>query len=273
MAAGTLVNPYSNPWETKTVIGKYILNRPLDRITRIARQMYSLVPVRISGKFYPFLHPIARYLDNTIVIARSGSIYEDPRWPYFNDVFAAVAEKNIEGDYLEFGVFYGKTTLMAMVLAEKFDIAELRIFGFDSFSGFPYNEGPFTEKRVSSSVGLFRRYIRSRGMNPDNVTLTEGVYSDSLTSEVKEYHRISRAAIVHVDCDQYLSTRDVLSFIEDLVNPGSVIIFDDWDSFDEFAGHDQAHNYGEQKAFAEWGLRDRFQDLYHSGERKAFIMT
>ena len=35
-------------------------------------------------------------------------------------------------------------------------------------------------------------------------------------------------AMVNVDRDLYPSTKEVLSFVEDLVQPGTIIIFDHW---------------------------------------------
>ena len=49
-----------------------------------------------------------------------------------------------------------------------------------------------------------------------------------------------------IDVDYYKSTVEVLSFIEPLLNDGTIIIFDDWFNY---KGHP---NRGEQKAFREW---------------------
>jgi len=255
------------------MVARTLWKKSFDYTARSSRAFYRFLPSQVTSVIYPLLHPIARYLDDSFLISQLPSLSADPRLPYFERVFQTVAVDGVEGDYLEFGVFYGRTVLMALTFAETYKLDDMRLFGFDSFAGFPYNEGPSTEKRASSSVGLFNRYISSQGKDPKKVTLIEGIYSDSLKESVKTKNGITSAAIVHIDCDQYLSTRDVLQFIQDLVHQGTILIFDDWDSFDEFAGADQAKNYGEQKAFEEWCLQNRFQEFYHSGERMAFIMV
>ncbi len=66
------------------------------------------------------------------------------------------------------------------------------------------------------------------------------------------------AHIVHVDCDLYVSTVPVLEFLAPLLGKGSVIIFDDWFSF-----YDEPDPWihGEQRAFNERPLRDRFDPV------------
>ena len=55
-----------------------------------------------------------------------------------------------------------------------------------------------------------------------------------------------------IDCDLYSSTRDVLSWLENLLKDGSILIFDDWETFGNNPG------LGQQRAFGEF-LRDNLQ--------------
>jgi len=104
------------------------------------------------------------------------------------------------------------------------------------------------------------------------VVVVEGLYNESLTTAVKKHHALTKAAVVHIDCDHYLSTKDVLSYIESVIHPGTILIFDDWHDLDEYFGVEEAKNFGEQRAFNEWALPDRFAEFYHSGIQKAFIL-
>ena len=113
--------------------------------------------------------------------------------------------------------------------------------------------------------------IRSHGVDTRKVVAVQGVFSESLTDELKERHKLERAAIIHVDCDLYQSTVDVLRFIEGLVRQGTILIFDDWHEFDHFAGPKDAANYGEQRAFQEWSMSNEFTEFYHFWPYKAFI--
>lgn len=43
----------------------------------------------------------------------------------------------VEGDYLEFGVFWRNTFLAAYHNAQRFGLKDMRFYGFDSFEGLP----------------------------------------------------------------------------------------------------------------------------------------
>jgi hypothetical protein len=49
-----------------------------------------------------------------------------------------------------------------------------------------------------------------------------------------------------IDCDLYSSTKPVLEFITNLIDNGTILIFDDWFSYKG------SPNHGEQKACNEW---------------------
>lgn len=57
---------------------------------------------------------------------------------------------------------------------------------------------------------------------------------------------IKKLAFVHIDCDYYSSTKEVLNYIEPYLQEGTVILFDDYYCF---KGNEQ---YGEQRAFNEF---------------------
>ena len=89
-----------------------------------------------------------------------------------------------------------------------------------------------------------------------------------MNENVKEAYDI-KASIVHIDCDLYDSTKEVLNFIENIIILGTILIFDDWDSFKD----EDVENMGERKAFKEWSLFNCFDELCDFGGcGKAFIM-
>jgi hypothetical protein len=86
----------------------------------------------------------------------------------------------------------------------------------------------------------------------------KGWFDKSLTPELKQQHNMKAASIVHIDCDFYESTVPALEFCTDLLQNGSVVIFDDWWMY-----HGRSDR-GEQRAFNEWKER-------HSITTKEFI--
>jgi hypothetical protein len=111
----------------------------------------------------------------------------------------------------------------------------------------------------------FLSIVRKAGADMKRVIAVDGIYSKTLTPELKQQHRLQRAAFIHVDCDLYTSTREVLAFVADLVVKGTVLAFDDWNCFE---GQELG---GEPKAFAEWPLQGRFEELYTARQQKGFI--
>lgn len=112
--------------------------------------------------------------------------------------------------------------------------------------------------------------VKKAGVSATKVIPVKGWYEQSLTCDVKRDHRLNRAAVIHVDCDLYSSTAEVLTFIEDVVQPGTIITFDDGYVFRD---EKKPEDFGEQKAFNQWALRHAFQDFYEFSTTKAFIMT
>jgi hypothetical protein len=96
----------------------------------------------------------------------------------------------------------------------------------------------------------------------------KGFYDASLTPELAQRLLPRKAAVIYVDCDLYLSTIPVLEFIVPFLQPGTVIVFDDWNCF--LADPDK----GERRAWREFRERHpalRFEDFAQTGMQKAFV--
>lgn len=160
--------------------------------------------------------------------------------------------------YYEFGVSSATSTesyaRAAMRAAGKLGIApeSFRIVGFDTFEGLPEKDSgadghptwgkglmAYDEKHALEKIG-------KTGFPLDSVRLVKGVYSESLTPELREELEGHRPSIVNIDCDYYSSARDALEFLRPLLSSGTIFYFDDiW----AFHGHPE---YGELKAIREF---------------------
>jgi len=228
----------------------------------------SSLPALIALLDYLYLRlplPISAYVYS---IARN-TLFRDARRPYFETIFENVSSAKLEGDYLEFGVFRGTSFIMASKLAQTYNMPAMRLFAFDSFEGLPNSEGKaFTQSEFLCSEVLFKKIIEKAGVDLSKVVIVKGFYSNILNENIKNKHNI-KATIVHIDCDLYSSTKEVLDFIENIVTHGTILIFDDWDSFKD----EDVENMGERKAFKEWSLFNCFDELCDfRGCGKAFIM-
>ena len=129
---------------------------------------------------------------------------------------------SLEGDVLEFGVYNGESLL---------DFAERcprrKVYGFDSFEGLP--EAWWTRPK-----GTFQTALPN--IDKPNVTLVKGLFDDSLPGFLQRWE--GTAAIVHVDCDLYKSTLSCLLPILSRCQKGTVILFDEYYNYSDFAQHE-----------------------------------
>ena len=163
----------------------------------------------------------------------------------------AIKNWGIAGDYLEFGVYRGKSFSFAMKQAKRWGL-DLHFYAFDSFEGLPpvdeqlNKPGTFHQHEYACSEEDFRLILSQGGLDLNRVTTVPGFYDKSLNDTTKKRLPLREAAVVWIDCDIYESTAAVLDFVSDYLKTGTVVVFDDWFAF----GGDQ--NLGEIRAANEW---------------------
>ncbi len=167
----------------------------------------------------------------------------------------------IEGDILEFGVFMGQSLSM-LSYAYRFNwINDMlrRIVGFDSFEGLDEEfEGHPRWKQGFCKINHRLNTILPVGspVTPKGVIdlfavcklsppeLEVGKFSDVIPKVIGNKYK--KAALVHIDCDLYEATRDVLNYLEPILQDGTMILFDDWFNY---KGNPRK---GEARAFKEF---------------------
>jgi len=152
----------------------------------------------------------------------------DPRhsfWDYLRFCVANVPDR--PGLWLEFGVGDGTTLGFIADLRE-----DRTVYGFDSFEGLP-------EEWRMSDVRLYpkKKYSRN-GISPifhqKNIQIVPGYFNESLPKFLDKHKE--KCSFVHIDCDLYSSTLDVL---ENLVRArrivsGTTILFDEFHNYQYF---------------------------------------
>lgn len=137
------------------------------------------------------------------------------------------------GDVIECGVYRaGNTLLMADALRSS-GSAKI-IHGFDSFEGMPeaqsqdalpsgeivYQQGVLAH----TSLAVGREKMKVFG-HQDRVIFHQGFFQDVMPGAISADSRFS---FVIIDCDQYAGTKFCLEFLYDKVNPGGMILIDDY---------------------------------------------
>lgn len=151
------------------------------------------------------------------------------RYLYFKEMLESVSD--VEGDIVECGVSIGHGALLFTLLSEYIGV-ERTYLGFDSFEGFPspvaadeqtpivgsdfYASPPEAVLRVLKDGRVPAEVIQSR------IRLVKGWFADTLP----QYG--GRIALLHLDCDLYDSYKCALESLYDRVQPGGVILFDEY---------------------------------------------
>tara|TARA_Y100000310_G_scaffold315737_1_gene366626 strand:+ start:10657 stop:11358 length:702 start_codon:yes stop_codon:yes gene_type:complete len=175
------------------------------------------------------------------------------------DAMEYVVASELDGDYMEFGTYRGKSFVAAYHLAKMRKLDKMHFWAFDSFEGLPKLTGVdadgfqhFKGGQYECSVGDFKAIMRDKLVDLKDYTIVKGFFDKSLkdmfTLRLVEGRK---AAVILMDADLYESTVPALDFITPLVQDGTVLIFDDWYSFRADP------NRGERQAFKEWLAKNK----------------
>lgn len=177
------------------------------------------------------------------------------RMRLLDTIMGFVKDCKVEGCYMEFGSADGDSLGDSFAAARRRGLA-MDFYVFDSFQGLPKPTGldgdgsTYQEGQFACGLEQFKRNVRRLGVDLNRVTLCPGWYSQTLTPELKRKLPVRKAAVVLIDCDLYESTVPVLEFITDYIQDGTVLIFDDWFSYQGRTDR------GEARAFTEWLRRN-----------------
>ncbi|MBM6997261.1 class I SAM-dependent methyltransferase [Paenibacillus sp. DXFW5] len=133
------------------------------------------------------------------------------------------------GLFMEFGVYKGATINFISSKVDK------TVYGFDSFEGLP------EYWRDGYSAAHFK--VEEVPVVNNNVELVKGWFNQTLPQFIG-FHS-GNCSFIHIDCDLYSSTKDIIDVLKERITKETVIVFD------EFFNYPGWRN-GEYKAFMEY---------------------
>jgi predicted O-methyltransferase YrrM len=147
---------------------------------------------------------------------------------------AVALSRPVPGNIVEFGTWEGHSTRVIrdeLWRARVWERAQRRkrIFACDSFEGLAEDYEHFKAGTFATEVPTLR-----------GVRIVKGFFEDSLTPELSA--EVGRVSFAHLDADLYSSTLKALNWLTPLLQPGSILLFD------ELLGEDPA----EARALVEW---------------------
>lgn len=148
---------------------------------------------------------------------------------------------DVKGEIAEFGTMTGWT---ASIIARSMHLLDLPHYSpksihlFDSFQGLPESESPVDQSSPHVKTGTWKAgtckgiterqlYNKVRRFLPnERIHIYNGWFSNTLPTVAKG----TTFAMLHIDCDLYQSTMDVLEycFSKRLIAEGAAIFFDDF---------------------------------------------
>jgi O-methyltransferase len=161
--------------------------------------------------------------------------------------------QRLKGVVAEFGMFKGGTTLLLSKFIEEIG-ADWKIFGFDTFDGFPPKRSALDMYAhpdcVFRDVDLVKAVFAGR-----NVEVVEGDVVQTV-SQLRDQNLV----LSFVDTDNYSSASAIIRVIADRTVVGGAIVFDHW------TGHDRhLDTIGERIAAKALAADERYFNLHGTG--------
>lgn len=192
---------------------RFEIERELGKLTQLVKEVDRKREISVQFDLESALQRIsletsARYISKHMQHAR-----------IFKDKFSLLkfamekAHCSIDGVILEFGVYKGET------LEYIADNTEAAVYGFDSFLGLPESwRSGFEEGHFKTVPPI---------LDQQNIKLVVGSFNDSLPKFIQEHSKLN-LKMIHIDCDLYSSTRDVLTQLHPFLQSGVTIVFDEY---------------------------------------------
>lgn len=160
-------------------------------------------------------------------------------WKRLNNVQVCIEEvikNNIEGDFVEAGVWNGGTTIFMRSILKTNGITNRKVWVADSFEGCPIpnpekypqdtNFNLFLRKDYAISLDQVKSNFAKYDLLDEQVCFLQGWFKDTLP-----FAPIEKLALLRVDGDLYESTMDVMTSLYPKLSIGGYVIIDDYNCY------------------------------------------
>ena len=176
------------------------------------------------------------------------------RFDFYRCAMDYIVENDLAGSYFEFGTHRARTFTMVMGLDEFYaknhgptggDLIPKssggfmdKYFAFDSFEGWPADTNTpvmpqYKPGGAKTDSEEFLNLLTSYGQSTERVELVKGFYEKSLTKSlaIRFANENVKASLITVDCNLYESYKSVFAWVEQFMQPGTVLYLDDLNTF------------------------------------------
>ena len=219
---------------------------------KLVHKFFALLNLKITKLNYGHKEfPIVEANQDEIKLLETSAKYSMTslarRWALINAI-KHVKNQNIEGDFVECGVWKGGNLIIYSSLNKKYNLQK-EIFGYDTFSGMSEPtihdnnflninaKDEWEKNKKSDNINLsFNCYssleevkmnikLSSGNKSLDNINLIEGKVEDTLKISKNLPEKIS---ILRLDTDWYESTKIELEVLFPKLSKGGILIIDDY---------------------------------------------
>jgi len=179
---------------------------------------------------------------------------QSQRFEFYRNALDFIISNHIAGSYFEFGTHRARTFTMVMGL-DDFYASNMgatagglspkssggfmdKYFAFDSFEGWPSTVGitsdpQFKAGGAKTEATEFLNLLTRYGQSTERVELIKGFYERSLTKDLatRFVNENVKVSLVTVDCNLYESYKSVFAWIDEFLQPGTVLYLDDLNTF------------------------------------------
>ena len=182
--------------------------------------------------------------NKSVEIAKKYSMTSNYRLWSIVQIIKYLNEKNIDGDFVECGVWKGGNLILMKMYVDKFNLNKT-IFGFDTFEGMTKPGDYDISFSNKNSIKIFKKFqtgenssdwcnaskeevlsnIKKELFNNEGIYLVEGRVEETLLNEKNLPKKIS---LLRLDTDFYQSTKIELEILFPRLVKGGVLIIDDY---------------------------------------------
>ena len=182
------------------------------------------------------------------------------------------------GSYIEFGVFTGSSFNFAMKANKRIDKllgnSNCNFIGFDSFEGFGKVEKSDDHPRFKNNTFSVNeeKVLKNIKKNSNNQVyqIVKGFFHSTLRKSPKDYN-IIKARVILIDCDLKEPTVLALNFVKNILQKGTIILFDDYIFY---KGDENKGEFGAFEEFKKNNPNIKFRHAFEYGYgSKAFIVS
>ncbi|MEI6096672.1 MAG: hypothetical protein WCR08_14655 [Gammaproteobacteria bacterium] len=179
---------------------------------------------------------------------------QSQKFEFYRNAMDFIIGNHIAGSYFEFGTHRARTFTMVMSL-DSFYASNMdttaggltqkpgggfmdKYYAFDSFEGWPEDMNvsdmpQYKPGGAKTDSDEFLNLLTSYGQSTKRLELVRGFYDKSLTKSLatRFVSENVKASMVTVDCNFYESYKSVFAWVDQFMQPGTVLYLDDYNTF------------------------------------------